>query len=149
MYCTLYTLQVHVVSLSYFSFPLFQESDKLKDEDLFRLLGFMRKPAADISRRFKIIPGHLKMDIQPPYEGIPCCLTSNLFEVREGERILYLSVLSLSLSLFRLSHSLIVVLGVQSENLRSFHRKKSTRLTPLTSQTTPTRLIDYYYYFYF
>lgn len=98
MYYTLYTLQVHVVSLSCFSFPLFQESDKLKDEDLFRLLGFMRKPAADISRRFKIIPGHLKMDIQPPYEGIPCCLTSNLFEVREEGRILHLNSLSLFLS---------------------------------------------------
>ena len=34
-----------------------------------------------IARKFKIIPGHLKMDIQPPYEGIPCCLTPNLFEV--------------------------------------------------------------------
>ena len=58
-----------------------KESDKLKDEDLFRLLSFMRKPAADISRKFKIIPGHLKMDIQPPFEGMQCCLTSNLFEV--------------------------------------------------------------------
>lgn len=58
-----------------------QDVDKLKDDDLYRFLGDMRKPAAAISRKFKIIPGHLKMDIQPPYDGLPCCLTSNLFEV--------------------------------------------------------------------
>ena len=58
-----------------------KESDKLKDEDLFRLLSFVRRPAADISRKLKIIPGHLRLDIQPPFEGMPYCLTSNLFEV--------------------------------------------------------------------
>ena len=99
------TCTIHCIRYKYMWFHFhvflslyFQESDKLKDEDLFRLLGFMRKPAADISRRFKIIPGHLKMDIQPPYEGIPCCLTSNLFEVREEGRILHLNSLSLFLS---------------------------------------------------
>ena len=41
----------------------------------------MRRPAAAINKKFKIIPGHLKMDIQQPAENLPCCLTSNLFEV--------------------------------------------------------------------
>ena len=67
--------------------------DKLKDDDLYRFLGDMRKPAAAISRKFKIIPGHLKMDIQPPYDGLPCCLTSNLFEVSEFANHLNLHVL--------------------------------------------------------
>lgn len=65
-----------------FSFhPHSQEGDKLTDEDLYRFLGEMRRPAAAINRKFKIIPGHLKMDIQQPAENLPCSLTSNLFEV--------------------------------------------------------------------
>lgn len=58
-----------------------QESDKLLDEDLFRFLGEMKKQSAMLSRKFKNIPGNLKVDISAPYENMPCCLTSNLWEV--------------------------------------------------------------------
>ena len=62
-----------------------QEGDRLTDEDLYRFLGEMRRPAAAINKKFKIIPGHLKMDIQQPAENLSCCLTSNLFEVNKAK----------------------------------------------------------------
>ena len=37
--------------------PFAQESDKLSEEDMFRFLLEMKKPAAVLSRRFKSIPG--------------------------------------------------------------------------------------------
>ena len=58
-----------------------QESDKLSDEDLFRFLGEMKKSSAAFSRKFKSIPGNLKVDISSPFESMPCCLTSNLWEL--------------------------------------------------------------------
>ena len=53
----------------------------MSDEDLFRFLGEMKKSTAVFSRRFKSIPGNLKLDISAPYNNMPCCLTSNLWEV--------------------------------------------------------------------
>ena len=41
----------------------------------------MKKSTAVFSRRFKSIPGNLKLDISAPYDNMPCCLTSNLWEV--------------------------------------------------------------------
>ncbi|KAL5487361.1 hypothetical protein EMCRGX_G019952 [Ephydatia muelleri] len=58
-----------------------QESDKLSEEDMFRFLLEMKKPAAVLSRKFKSIPGNLKIDISAPFENLQCCLTSNLWEV--------------------------------------------------------------------
>jgi len=58
-----------------------QEGDKLRDDDLFRFLGEMRKSSAVFSRKFKSIPGNLKVDISAPFENMPCCLTSNLWEI--------------------------------------------------------------------
>ena len=85
-------LTIHVSS----SPTRLQEGDKLTDEDLYRFLGEMRRPAAAINKKFKIIPGHLKMDIQQPQENLPCCLTSNLFEV--------------SITVLQLWHKLLVLL---------------------------------------
>ena len=64
-------------------FSLSQESDKLTDEDLFRFLVEMKKPTAVLSRKFKSIPGNLKVDISAPVENMHCCLTSSLWEVGE------------------------------------------------------------------
>ena len=58
-----------------------QESDKLSDDDLLRSLAEMKKSSAVFSRKTKSIPGNLKVDISAPHENIPCCLTSNLWEV--------------------------------------------------------------------
>ena len=52
------------------------------DGDLFRLLTEMRKSLKAFIRKVKVIPGHLKVDISAPHENIPCCLTSNLWEVQ-------------------------------------------------------------------
>lgn len=57
-----------------------QESDKLSEEDLFHSLGEMKKSSA-FSQKFKSIPGTLKLDISAPPDDLPCCYTSNLYEV--------------------------------------------------------------------
>lgn len=58
-----------------------QESDRLSDEDLFRMLTEMKKSSASMNRKFRSIPGNLKVDISAPGENMPCCLTSNLWEI--------------------------------------------------------------------
>ncbi|XP_028405418.1 dedicator of cytokinesis protein 7-like [Dendronephthya gigantea] len=57
-----------------------QESDKLKDDDLFKFLADLRRPSS-LLKRLKCIPGVLKLDISPPGEKPPYCLTSELQQV--------------------------------------------------------------------
>ncbi|XP_020629756.1 dedicator of cytokinesis protein 7-like [Orbicella faveolata] len=57
-----------------------QESDKLKDEDLYKFLADLKRPSS-VLKRLKCIPGTLKLDISPPGEKPPYCLTSELHQV--------------------------------------------------------------------
>ncbi|CAB4011292.1 Hypothetical predicted protein [Paramuricea clavata] len=57
-----------------------QESDKLKDDDLFKFLADLRRPTS-LLKRLKCIPGVLKLDISPPGDKPPYCLTSELQQI--------------------------------------------------------------------
>ncbi|CAH3030323.1 unnamed protein product, partial [Porites evermanni] len=57
-----------------------QESDKLKDDDLYKFLADLKRPSS-VLKRLKCIPGTLKLDISPPGDKPPYCLTSELHQV--------------------------------------------------------------------
>uniref|UniRef100_A0A7M5X2J4 Dedicator of cytokinesis protein 7 n=2 Tax=Clytia hemisphaerica TaxID=252671 RepID=A0A7M5X2J4_9CNID len=57
-----------------------QESEKLSDEDLFKLLADLRRPNS-LLRKLKCITGLLKLDITPPQENLKYCLTPELIPV--------------------------------------------------------------------
>lgn len=62
------------------SLPTFfrHESDKLSEDDLFRLIADLRRPTS-LTKRLKFIPGSLKLDISPCTDGLPAgCLTPEL-----------------------------------------------------------------------
>ncbi|XP_048582972.1 dedicator of cytokinesis protein 7-like [Nematostella vectensis] len=67
------------VTLSVSSF-FKQESDRLKDEDLYKFLADLKRPTS-VLKRLKCIPGVIKLDISPPGENPPYCLTSSLHQV--------------------------------------------------------------------
>lgn len=54
-----------------------QESDKLKDEDLFKYLQDLKRPS-NILKRLKCIPGKLKLDVSPCPDNFPYCITPDL-----------------------------------------------------------------------
>ena len=45
------------------------------------MLSEMKKSSASMNRKFRSIPGNLKVDISAPGDNMPCCLTSNLWEI--------------------------------------------------------------------
>jgi len=57
-----------------------QESDRLSDEDLFKILADLRRPSS-LVRRLKCIPGTLKLDISAPPDKLMYCLTPELLKV--------------------------------------------------------------------
>ncbi|XP_067028614.1 dedicator of cytokinesis protein 7-like isoform X1 [Acropora muricata] len=57
-----------------------QETDKLKDDDLYKFLADLKRPSS-VLKRLKCIPGTLKLDISPPGDKPPYCLTSELHQV--------------------------------------------------------------------
>lgn len=57
-----------------------QESEKLSDDDLFKLLADLRRPNS-LLRKLKCIQGLLKLDITPPQENLKYCLTPELIPV--------------------------------------------------------------------
>ena len=57
-----------------------QESEKLSDEDLFKLLADLRRPNS-LLRKLKCIQGLLKLDITPPPDNLKYCLTPELLQV--------------------------------------------------------------------
>lgn len=54
-----------------------QETERLRDEDLYKLLIELRKPGANI-KRLKCIPGILKLDLSPKPEELLRCLDPDL-----------------------------------------------------------------------
>ncbi|XP_057299405.1 dedicator of cytokinesis protein 7-like isoform X1 [Hydractinia symbiolongicarpus] len=57
-----------------------QESEKLSDEDLFKLLADLRRPNS-LLRKLKCIQGLLKLDITPPPDNLKYCLTPELLQI--------------------------------------------------------------------
>lgn len=57
-----------------------QESEKMKDEDLYKFLPELKRPAA-VMKKYKYIPGSIKLEISPAPEGVPNCLTTELAKV--------------------------------------------------------------------
>ncbi|XP_056378742.1 dedicator of cytokinesis protein 8 isoform X2 [Hyla sarda] len=56
-----------------------QEGDRLSDEDLFKQLVDHKR---SLQKRAKCIPGLLKLEISPVYEGLSGCLTPELLPVK-------------------------------------------------------------------
>ncbi|XP_059617297.1 dedicator of cytokinesis protein 7 [Phlebotomus argentipes] len=54
-----------------------QESDKMKDEDLFKFLPELKRPGA-VTKKYKCIPGSIKLEISPCPEEVKCALTPEL-----------------------------------------------------------------------
>lgn len=54
-----------------------QESERLRDEDLYKLLVELRRPGSNL-KRLKCLPGILKLDLSPRPEELPRCLDPDL-----------------------------------------------------------------------
>ncbi|XP_055858913.1 dedicator of cytokinesis protein 7 isoform X2 [Episyrphus balteatus] len=57
-----------------------QESDKMKDEDLYKFLPELKRPAA-VMKKYKCIPGSIKLEISPCPEDVKCALSPELAKV--------------------------------------------------------------------
>lgn len=57
-----------------------QESEKMKDDDLYKFLPELKRPAS-MMKKYKYIPGSIKLEISPCPESIPNCLTPELAKV--------------------------------------------------------------------
>lgn len=53
------------------------ESERLRDEDLYKLLVELRRPGSNL-KRLKCLPGILKLDLSPRSEELPRCLDPDL-----------------------------------------------------------------------
>ncbi|XP_011297900.1 dedicator of cytokinesis protein 7 [Fopius arisanus] len=54
-----------------------QESERLRDEDLYKLLLELRRPGSNL-KRLKCLPGILKLDLSPRPDDLPRCLDPDL-----------------------------------------------------------------------
>ncbi|KAK0179557.1 hypothetical protein PV327_005299 [Microctonus hyperodae] len=54
-----------------------QESERLRDEDLYKLLAELRRPGSNL-KRLKCLPGILKLDLSPRPEELSRCLDPDL-----------------------------------------------------------------------
>ncbi|KAG8455210.1 hypothetical protein GDO86_001415 [Hymenochirus boettgeri] len=61
-----------------------QEGDKLSDDDLFKHLAEYRR--STLQRRIKSIPGLLKLEVSPIYDGLGSCVTPELLPVKPESR---------------------------------------------------------------
>lgn len=57
-----------------------QESDKMKDEDLYKFLPELKRPGS-VMKKYKCIPGSIKLEISPCPEEIKYSLTTELVKV--------------------------------------------------------------------
>ncbi|XP_037960753.1 dedicator of cytokinesis protein 7 [Teleopsis dalmanni] len=57
-----------------------QESDKMKDEDLYKFLPELKRPGA-VMKKYKCIPGSIKLEISPCPEDVKNALTPELAKV--------------------------------------------------------------------
>ncbi|XP_021924154.1 dedicator of cytokinesis protein 6 isoform X3 [Zootermopsis nevadensis] len=58
-----------------------QESDRLRDEDLFKFLQELKRPCS-VMKKLKCIPGTLKLDISPCPDELKYCLTPELVRLQ-------------------------------------------------------------------
>lgn len=58
---------------------MFQEGDKLRDEDLYKFLADLKRPSSQLKK--KCLPGRLKLDISPVTHTPKYCLTAELARV--------------------------------------------------------------------
>ena len=58
---------------------MFQEGDKLRDEDLYKFLADLKRPSNQLKK--KCLPGLLKLDISPVRDQPKYCLTSELVKL--------------------------------------------------------------------
>lgn len=58
----------------------FKESEKMKDEDLFKFLPELKRPAA-VMKKYKYIPGSIKLEISPCSDDVKCALTPELAKI--------------------------------------------------------------------
>ncbi|XP_033216404.1 dedicator of cytokinesis protein 7 [Belonocnema kinseyi] len=54
-----------------------QETERLRDDDLYKLLVELRRPGSNL-KRLKCLPGILKLDLSPKPEELPRCLDPDL-----------------------------------------------------------------------
>ena len=57
-----------------------QESDKMKDEDIYKFLPELKRPGS-VMKKYKCIPGCIKLEIGPCPEETTNALTPELFKV--------------------------------------------------------------------
>ncbi|XP_039439015.1 dedicator of cytokinesis protein 7 [Culex pipiens pallens] len=57
-----------------------QESDKMKDEELYKFLPELKRPGA-LMKKHKCIPGSIKIEIAPIPEDLKCALTPELAKI--------------------------------------------------------------------
>lgn len=58
---------------------VFQEGDKLRDDDLYKFLADLKRPSNQLKK--KCLPGLLKLDISPVRDQPKYCLTSELVKL--------------------------------------------------------------------
>nr|XP_033780870.1 dedicator of cytokinesis protein 8 isoform X2 [Geotrypetes seraphini] len=76
--CTLSNFKPTTISVNSF---FKQEGDRLSDEDLFKFLADYKR-SSSLQRRVKSIPGLLKLEVSPVFEGLSCCLTPEVLPVK-------------------------------------------------------------------
>lgn len=59
---------------------MLQECDKIKDEDLFKFLPELKRPAS-LMKKYKYIPGSIKLEIAPCPEDVRYALTPELAKI--------------------------------------------------------------------
>ncbi|KAM4052801.1 dedicator of cytokinesis protein 8 isoform 2-T2 [Anomaloglossus baeobatrachus] len=105
-----------------------QEGDKLSDEDLFKHLSDYKR---SLQKRAKCIPGMLKLEISPAYDGLIGCLTPELLPVRpfpEGRARLIKEVLEFPIREVYVPHTLYRnILYVYPQRLNFANRLSSAR----------------------
>lgn len=57
-----------------------QESDKMKDEDLYKFLPDLKRPSG-LSKKYKIIPGSIVLEVSPCPEEVKCSLSPELAKI--------------------------------------------------------------------
>lgn len=74
---TLVNFKPKTITIPFF---LRHESDKMKDEDLYKCLPELKRPA-NLTKKFKSVPGQIVIEISPAPEEVPCTLTPELAKV--------------------------------------------------------------------
>ena len=74
---TLLNFKPKTITIPFF---LRHESDKMKDEDLYKCLHELKRPA-NLSKKFKSVPGQMVIEISPAPEDVPYTLTPELAKV--------------------------------------------------------------------